>query len=36
MDDYEEIIAMLQSIKSNSKALEYLKNFIYDFIKTFC
>lgn len=36
MDDYEEVVAMLQSIKGNSKALEYLKNFIRDFIKMFC
>ena len=36
MDDYDEVVAMLQSIKGNKKALEYLKNFICDFIKMFC
>ena len=36
MNTYDEIINMIESIKWNSKALEYLKNFIRDFIKMFC
>lgn len=36
MDDYEEVIKMLQSIKSNSKAMAYIKDFIKSFINTFC
>ena len=36
MNTYDEIINMIESIKGNSKALEYLKNFIRDFIKMFC
>ncbi len=36
MDDYEEIVKMLQTIKGNTKALSYIRNFISDFIKMFC
>lgn len=36
MDDYEEIVAMLQKIKSNNKALEYIKCFLKAFIERYC
>ena len=35
MNDYDEIIAMLQKIRNNSKALSYIKQFLSDFIKFF-
>ena len=36
MDDYEEVVAMLQSIKSNSKAMQYIKDFLKCFISKYC
>lgn len=36
MDDYEEIVAMLQKIKGNSKALAYIKGFLKMFIERYC
>lgn len=36
MDDYEEIVKMLQSIKGNSKALAYIKDFLKAFIGRYC
>lgn len=36
MDDYDEIIKMLQTIKENQKALQYIKNFLKGFIKRYC
>lgn len=36
MDDYEEIVAMLQKIKANSKALSYIKGFLKLFIERYC
>lgn len=35
MDDYEEIIAMLQKIKGNSKALAYIKGVLKMFINKY-
>lgn len=36
MDDYEEIVTMLQKIKSNNKALQYIKDFLKSFINRYC
>lgn len=36
MDDYEEIVAMLQTIKGNSKAMQYIKGFLKMFIERYC
>lgn len=36
MDDYDEIVAMLQKIKGNSKALAYIKHFIKDILSKCC
>lgn len=36
MDDYEEIVAMLQGIKGNAKALAYIKGFLKMFIERYC
>jgi len=36
MHDYDEIIAMLQTIKENSKALHYIKSFLKTFIDRYC
>ncbi len=36
MDDYEEIVAMLQKIKANKKALAYIKGFLQMFIQKYC
>ena len=36
MDDYEEIVAMLQKIKDNQKALCYIKDFLKAFIEKYC
>lgn len=36
MDDYEEVVAMLQIIKNNSKALSYIKDFLKMFIDRYC
>ena len=36
MDDYSDIIRMLEKIKGNAKALAYIKLFLKDFINTFC
>lgn len=35
MDDYEEIISMLQSLKQNQKALSFIKSFIKAAIKRY-
>lgn len=36
MDDYEEIVKMLQSIKGNKKAIAYIKGFLKMFIERYC
>ena len=36
MDDYHEILTMLQKIKDNLKALSYLKGFLEMFINKYC
>lgn len=36
MDDYEEIVAMLQKIRANSKALAYIKGVLKMFIEKYC
>ena len=36
MNDYEEIVKMLQLIKGNSKALSYIKDFLKSFIERYC
>lgn len=36
MDDYEEVVAMLQKIRSNSKAMSYIKSFLKMFIERYC
>lgn len=36
MDDYEEIVALLQRIKGNKKALAYIKGFLQMFISKYC
>lgn len=36
MDDYEEIVSILQKIKENSKALAYIKGFLKMFIERYC
>lgn len=35
MDDYEEIMSMLQEIKGNSKALAYIKGFLKIFFELY-
>lgn len=35
MDDYEEIMSMLQLIKGNVKALAYIKSFLKMFIELY-
>lgn len=35
MDDYDEIITMLQTIKENQKMLQYIKSFIKAVIKRY-
>lgn len=36
MDDYKQIIAMLEKIKDNPKALSYIKGFLSMFIERYC
>ena len=36
VDDYVEIINMLELIKGNSKAIEYIKGFLKIFIERYC
>lgn len=36
MEDYNEILSLLETIKENSKALEYIKNFLKAFIERYC
>lgn len=36
MDDYGEIITMLQQIQGNKKALAYIKGFLKMFIERYC
>lgn len=36
MDDYDEVVAMLQKIRSNDKAMSYIKGFLKMFIERYC
>lgn len=36
MEDYEEILSLLEKIKGNSKALEYIKSLLKAFIQRYC
>ena len=36
MEDYDEILSLLERIKENSKALEYIKNFLKAIIERYC
>ena len=36
MDDYNDIIKMLEKIKNNSKAISYIKCFLKTFIEKYC
>ncbi len=36
MDDYHEVVSMLQKIKDNQKAMCYIKGFLKMFIDRYC
>lgn len=36
MDEYEEVVTMLQKIRSNAKAMSYIKGFLKMFIERYC
>lgn len=36
MDDYHEVVLMLQKIKDNQKAMSYIKGFLKMFIDRYC
>lgn len=35
MEDYDEIVKILESIKENSQLLSFIKSFLIDLIKNF-
>lgn len=36
VDEYDEILSMLEMIKNNSKAISYIRSFLQAFIARYC